>query len=343
VADPVVVRRPIGDHPPKAHLYYGTDCREVLRVLPEGSIQCVVTSPPYWGLRDYGAGSTQIGLERTPEKYVEHLVEVFREVRRVLREDGTLWLNLGDTYAQARGHGHWENRKDKGDEHGQKVVRRWAEMGAEDLGLKPKDLVGIPWRMAFALQADGWYLRSDVIWAKTNPMPESVADRPTKAHEYVFLMSKSARYFYDLEAIREPVSANWEHGAGAPMPELGAHVLTEGRKGHQAKRTYDTPKGANRRTVWSIGTQPFPGAHFAVMPPALVEPCVLAGSRVGDTVLDPFSGSGTTGMVALSHGRDYVGIDINSDYLELARARLLGEDPPATEQDDDPGILEFFA
>jgi len=251
------------------------DALEELRNLPDGGARCCVTSPPYWGLRDYRTDG-QLGLERTPEEYVSRLVEVFREVRRVLADDGTLWLNLGDSYAANRTY--------------QVSPTKWSklEQGQSAVvppGLKPKDLVGIPWRVAFALQADGWYLRSDIIWAKPNPMPESVTDRPTKAHEYLFLLSKRERYYYDAEAIAER---------------------------------------RNKRTVWTITTQPFPDAHFAVMPQALVEPCILAGSEPGDTVLDPFAGSGTVGVVALRHGRRFSGIDLNPEYVAMAQRRIAG-------------------
>ena len=290
------------------------DCRAILATLPERSVQCVVTSPPYFGLRDYGA-SGQIGLEPTPDAYVAELVEVFRGVRRVLRDDGTVWLNLGDSYAGA-GYSNHDNTGGAQREDGGKQKHLTGS------GLKNKDLIGIPWRVAFALQADGWYLRSDIIWHKPNPMPESVTDRPTKSHEYIFLLTKSARYYYDLEAIREPVSENWQYAAGAPMPELGDHRTAEGARGHQAKRVYDTPKGANKRTVWSVNTAPYPEAHFATYPPELIRPCILAGSREGDTILDPFNGAGTTGLVALQHHRHYIGIELNPEYAALTRDRL---------------------
>ncbi len=273
---------------PTARVLVG-DARQRLAQLQDCSVQTCVTSPPYWGLRDYGHDG-QIGLERTPDEYVAELVEVFREVRRVLADDGTLWLNLGDTYGPG------------------------------------KQLQGIPWRVAFALQSDGWWLRQDIIWAKPNPMPESVTDRCTKAHEYVFLLSKSARYFYDIEPIREPVSEHWKHGGLPPVPLRGEHVLTAGSR-VKAKRVYDEPKGANRRSVWSIPTKPYAGAHFAVMPEALAEPCILAGSRAGDLVLDPFTGSGTVGVVALRHDRDFIGTELNPEYAALAEARIYDDGP----------------
>ena len=262
------------------------DCREVLDTLPEQSVHCCVTSPPYWGLRDYGHDD-QLGLESTPEQYVENMVDVCRKVRRVLRDDGTLWLNLGDCYGAS------------------------------------KQLVGIPWRVAFALQADGWYLRSDIIWAKPNPMPESVTDRPTKAHEYVFLLSKSPRYFYDADAVRE----GWaDERCGAPGGTKPAERNVGGRtdgltRPSQAWTAPDGRTGRNRRTVWTVPTAPFPGAHFACFPPKLIEPCIMAGAPLGGMVLDPFLGSGTTGMVAEALGRQWFGIELNPDYEPLIRER----------------------
>lgn len=256
-------------------LYHG-DVINVLRQLAPSSVQTCVTSPPYWGLRDYGKAG-QIGLEATPGEYVARMVEVFREVRRVLRDDGTLWLNLGDSYAGPRGNTRGDGAGG-GQHRGAVMFGAAMSIQATPDGLKPKDLVGIPWRVAFALQDDGWYLRADVIWAKPNPMPESVTDRPTKAHEYVFLLTKSPRYFYDHEAIREPISANWKAGAAPPMPLNGSHVLTSGRRGNHAKRIYEVAKGANARSVWTITTKPYAGAHFATFPVELPERCVKAGT-----------------------------------------------------------------
>lgn len=347
-----------------ATLLYGRDCRDYLRGLPAASVHCVVTSPPYWGLRDYGT-TGQIGLEPTPTAYVDQLVDVFAEVRRVLREDGTVWLNLGDTYARGR-----TGRADAGRLEADRG--RWAEPMPRSMidrptpkGVKDKDLLGLPWQVAFALRDDGWYLRSDIVWHKVNPLPESVTDRPTKGHEYLFLLTRSPTYFYDHEAIKEP-----------------------GRRGTRR----------NRRTVWAVAAHPYKGAHFATFPPPLVRPCILAGTsargccphcgapwrrvlervtsssgrekgksgrkrRLGYnaafsayddgsdtpsfetvgweascacgvdndpipcTVLDPFSGSATTGAVALALGRSYVGLDISPDYLELATQRLEGRKP----------------
>jgi DNA modification methylase len=371
------------------------DVREVLAGLPERSVQCVVTSPPYWGLRDYGQAG-QLGLERTPEEYVANMVAVFRDVKRVLRDDGVLFLNLGDSYATDTA--GW--RKTSWSAGGSGVKKRNGAPG----DLKPKDLVGIPWLTAFALRGDGWYLRSDIIWAKNNPMPESVTDRPTKAHEYLFLLSKGPTYYYDLEAIREPVSANWTATNAPTVKEMGEGVKDGTAK--QRRLAYETPKGANARSVWTIATQPYAGAHFATMPEELARRCILAGSAAracehcgapwervlerrdfqvtgaatgaapdrndGDSfrerdlsgrggnqlarrtigtdaftpscscpdntgaassvVLDPFGGSGTTAAVAVGHGRRAIYIDLNPEYLHLARERIgpmLCDEPPA--------------
>ncbi len=298
------------------------DVLEQLRNFPDGEIQTCVTSPPYWGLRDYGVEG-QLGLEPTPDDYVRRVVEIFREVRRVLRDDGTLWLNLGDSYAQARGHGHWESRDGKGDEQGQKMTKLWAKMGAEDIGLQPKDMIGIPWRVAFALQADGWILRSDIIWHKPNAMPEPVKDRVSKAHEYVFMFSKSRSYFYDQESIREPHTMK-------PQRRL---LPVEGREsfgnrqahteaGYRNRDDVGHPNGRNKRSVWSINTKPYKGAHFAVMPEDLARVCIKGGSKTGSLVLDPFAGSGTTLAVAVELGRSYVGIELNPTYSPLIEERL---------------------
>ena len=284
--------------------------------LASDSVQCVVTSPPYWGLRDYGA-TDQVGLESSPKGYVAKLVSVFRDVRRVLRPDGTLWLNLGDTYAREGGKKqgeprHWDGRKKNTDGlHDKRAL-------ASEIGLKPKDLVGIPWRVAFALRADGWYLRSDIIWNKTNPMPESVTDRPTKSHEYLFLLTKSPRYFYDAEAIEEP--ASWERWGD--QTEKKAHTGKAAHLGGKTINELPIRDKKNKRSVWTITTQPYSEAHFATFPEKLVEPCILAGSREGDVVLDPFVGSGTTLRVAKNGNRIGVGMDINEEYLDMAKARI---------------------
>lgn len=257
------------------------DALPALRTLRTGLFRCCVTSPPYWGLRDYGVPG-QIGAEERLDDYIDHLVGVFREVRRVLADDGTLWLNIGDSYTS--GNRTWRDTDKKN------PARAMAYRPPTPEGLKPKDLIGVPWRLAFALQADGWYLRADIVWNKPNCQPESVKDRPTRAHEYVFLFSKSERYFYDHEGIREP--------------------------------TLDNGNLRNRRTVWSINTEPFADAHFATFPPALVEPCIAAGSEPGDTVLDPFFGSGTVGLVCAALRRGCLGIELKEEYAEIARRRL---------------------
>lgn len=294
------------------------DCREMLRTLPDESVHCVVTSPPYWGLRDYGVDG-QLGLEPTPEEYVANMVEVFREVRRVLRDDGTLWLNLGDSYANDGKWGGSSGGKHATALHGNTGIGRQKVT----TGLKPKDLVGIPWRVAFALQADGWYLRSDIIWSKPNPMPESVRDRPTKAHEYVFLLSKDERYHYDADAIAEEATHAGRvvkaTGGDAKNAAMGRYGQTRTGFVERDNKVGDT---RNARSVWTIATKPFPGAHFATFPPELAERCILAGCPKGGTVLDPFAGSGTTGMVATGHGRHAVLIELNPDYAELIRERI---------------------
>lgn len=318
------------------------DVLAVLPSLPAGSVQTCVTSPPYWGLRDYGVAG-QLGLEATPEEYVARMVEVFREVRRVLRDDGTLWLNLGDSYANDGKWGGSTGGKHVAALHGTNVGR-----GKRETGLKPKDLVGVPWRVAFAIQADGWWLRSDIIWHKPNPMPESVTDRPTRAHEYVFLLSKAERYYYDAAAIREPiVTATGRPNAPDKIDSpYGQGFTRRARAGNKARRLAeggagdrpadhlgrgvpweDDGTGRNARSVWSITTRPFKGAHFATMPPALARRCILAGSRPGDTVLDPFGGAGTTGLVAERHGRSAILVELNADYARLAAERIGAEAP----------------
>jgi DNA modification methylase len=296
----------------------------------DGSVQCCIASPPYWGLRDYGT-SGQLGLEPTPDAYVQNMVQVFREVWRVLRDDGVCWLNLGDSFASTnvieRPLSTSGNRDTRGVPYGSTMKSRTESTARKSLGgLKPKDLVGIPWRVAFALQADGWYLRSDVIWSKPNPMPESVTDRPTKSHEYVFLLTKSARYFWDADAVREPLSQftaqylvkDWgRNDSGKIAPERKDAGTLRGT----LRRDQINQYGRNLRSVWHIATQPYPGAHFATMPEKLVERCVLAGSKAGDVILDPFMGSGTVARVALRFGRKAIGCDLNPAYLKLADAR----------------------
>jgi DNA modification methylase len=299
------------------------DCRDVLATLPAESVHCCVTSPPYFGLRDYGVAG-QIGLEPTLDAYVATLVEVFRQVRRVLHKDGTLWLNLGDSYGAQQGNGFNTHAYTGGTN---RVQTMQAEQGNIKVatGLKPKNLIGIPWRVAFALQADGWYLRSDIIWAKPNPMPESVTDRPTKAHEYLFLLAKSERYYYDTDAIREPqidpdrIQVN--KLTRGPSLENGKSWRSDGDE-----RGYN-PLGRNRRSVWTVATQPFSDAHFATFPPALIEPCILAGCPPGGTVLDPFGGAGTTGLVADRLQRNAVLIELNPKYADMAQMRIHGDAP----------------
>jgi len=479
--DPVIVEYPFGDNPPKSTLYYGQDVRESLKLLPDQSIQVVATSPPFWGLRDYGTGTweggdpdcehscggqvadnkakgaitaggcpgcdasvcrkcgalrvdSQIGLEQTPEEYVEHLVEVFQEVWRVLRDDGVVWLNLGDSYMSApakdiSGFGGFQGERIRTQEGYQESRAVFHRPKAEDIGLKFKDLVGIPWMVAFALRKDGWYLRSDVIWAKRNPMPESTRDRPTKAHEYVFLLTKSEKYFYDQEAIREGLTMK-------PQRRLKQRDSERDRAMRPDKKYYyelsdepiqqGNPGGRNKRTVWTVNPKPYKGAHFATWPEKLVEPMILAGTsekgccstcgaplirlvKKGEpppepdhrhpakrlepgqpgnvtggnmgfrasklsgqemstwkaahpdrtvgwepscdcdaevsrcVVLDPFSGSATTGAVAMRLGRDYIGIDLNAEYLDLAVARLQGRPAPDRVEDgDEDDVLEFL-
>jgi DNA modification methylase len=286
--------------------------------LPAESVQCVVTSPPYWGLRDYGHGG-QLGQEASIEAYVANLVDVFRAVWRVLRPDGTLWLNLGDSYAMTtRGMGG-ETAAQCRNKGAVLADRRWSIPA----GLKPKDLIGMPWRVALALQAAGWFLRADIVWAKPNAMPESVRDRPTKSHEYLFMLTKSARYYYDAEAVREPLQpssqARYRYGFGS---KKNAVLRDSGLGQARPFGSRALPPGRNLRSVWTVPHGAHKGAHFAVFPPKLVEPCVKAGSPPGGVVLDPFCGSGTVGAVALEHGREFVGIELNADYMRLACDRL---------------------
>ena len=358
--------------------------------LPDNSVQCCVTSPPYWRLRDYGAEG-QLGLEATPELYIERMTAVFREVKRVLRDDGTLWLNIGDSYSCS---GRGGNPEESPYRMQAKNAGSLVAPTKVPPGCKPKDLCGIPWMLAFALRADGWYLRQDIIWSKPNPMPESVSDRCTKAHEYVFLLTKRSRYYCDMEAIKEDCTSDhlagnnshkgstayeegddhhrtkqglvkfaqksrkikvlggWDLGAGGHGTihrggRTEATYRTLGDKGVSADSTeVRSGKGAafgrgagwrddpttqvekrNKRSVWTIATQPYAEAHFATFPEALVEPCILAGSKEGDTILDPFCGSGTTGVVALRYHREFTGIELNADYAVLANKRIGKESP----------------
>jgi site-specific DNA-methyltransferase (adenine-specific) len=356
------------------------DCRDVLATLPPDSVHCCVTSPPYWGLRDYGTAKweggvlgcdhqesapsrtaasiasssldggkgsvhlshqfkgdclrcgarridSQIGLESTYQEYVEQMVAVFREVRRVMRRDGTCWLNLGDSYAASRSYQVTDNMNP--------AVGPTRHLGraVPPAGLKQKDLVGIPWRVAFALQDDGWYLRQDLIWSKPNPMPESVTDRCTKAHEYLFLLTKSARYYYDAEAIKEGASAN-THARGSGIGIKNATVDRSSNILHNsdyASKINGYVDRRNKRSVWEVATQPFSEAHFATFPPALIEPCILAGCPKGGTVLDPFGGAGTTGLVADRLQRSAILIELNPEYAAMAQRRIYGDSPLFTQ------------
>jgi DNA modification methylase len=302
------------------------DCRETMRRwAAEGvKVQTCVTSPPYFGLRDYGHDG-QIGLEQTPEEYIAAMVEVFRCVKDVLADDGTLWLNIGDSYNGSGGNHKPHHKNDSGFQ-GKIGADSYQGRGNKIEGLKPKDLIGIPWMLAFALRADGWYLRQDIIWHKPNPMPESVRDRCTKAHEYIFLMSKSEKYFFDSKAMKEPAVGN-ANGAAASFKRKGSKreqtIPGQGYGTHRPDRqdvAYNETR--NRRSVWTVSTKPYKGAHFATFPTALIEPCILAGSRQNDIVLDPFMGSGTTAQVALQHGRQYLGCELNPEYGDLQQKRL---------------------
>lgn len=290
------------------------DVMDGLAQLEDEGVHCVVTSPPYWGLRDYGVDG-QIGLEPTPAEFVERLVDVFREVRRVLRKDGTCWVNLWDSYASqpswGRGGGSTLDGRKQGSEGGTSPDRSLS-------GLKPKDLIGIPWRVAFALQADGWWLRSDIIWHKPNPMPESVTDRCTKSHEYIFMLTKSERYFYDAEAIKEAGSGRCPGNKVYKYDGLAGHETKHGI----LKQSNIPQVDRNKRSVWTIATAPFNEAHFATFPPELPEICIKAGCPVGGTVLDPFSGAGTTCLVADRLQRNGIGIELNPEYAAMAQKRI---------------------
>lgn len=331
---------------------YNIDCREGLKLLDDNSIDCCVTSPPYWGLRDYGVEG-QIGLEDSLQEYIDEMVKVFREVKRVLKPEGTLWLNLGDSYVGTGG-----DRKNKvknelfqtQQEHGPKVGRYSRTKKIKNDGLKPKDLIGIPWRVAFALQEDGWYLRRDIIWNKTNCMPEAVKDRPTTSHEYIFLLSKSRTYYYDHEAIKEDCVN------GDPNPPRGSEgVIGNKNKGRRLKGNSKTFRGGgaytkgqsfdnastaereshgnipnlllkrNRRSVWNVATDNFKEAHFATFPPKLITPCILAGAPKNGLILDVFMGSGTTAKVAIENQRNYIGFELNSEYIKIADEHRLKE------------------
>ncbi len=312
---------------------------DILPTLPDESVQCCVTSPPYWGLRSYLKADDplkplELGSEKTLQDYIANQVAVFREVRRVLRRDGTLWLNMGDSYAtnpHGTGSTHdpkWKGGRDRseGNQCNRASFRRDRRPREDDphrgvAGYKPKDLLGVPWRVAFALQEDGWYLRQDIIWHKPGPMPESVTDRCTKAHEYLFLLTKAPKYFYDNEAIKEERLSENRHPL-KPRPEKATGPQYRGGNSQWETGLLDNSIRANRRSVWTIASEPCSDAHFAVMPTKLVEPCVLAGSEPGDTVLDPYAGSGTVGVVCERTGRRFVGIELNPAYIEIARRRI---------------------
>ncbi len=311
------------------------DALAMLRTLPDQSVQCCVTSPPYWGLRDYGIAG-QIGLEVSPSAYAAALVPVFEEVRRVLRDDGTLWLNLGDTYIGYHGNGNAQGEAPS-DKPGYRENMRLTSVGADGLG--NKNLVGIPWRMAFALQDAGWILRSDIIWYKPNPMPESVKDRPTRAHEYIFLLTKAEKYYFDAIAIKEPAKGL---PGGINRNQIRKRNCTPvyqvnrgGRRQEPVKQgAMGTPNDGfrNRRSVWSVPTRPFPEAHFATFPPDLIRPCILAGCPSGGSVLDPFFGSGTVGQVCVEEGRKFIGIEINPEYVAMAERRVAAARPRGPQQ-----------
>jgi len=292
------------------------DCRETIKQLPDQSVQTCITSPPYFGLRDYGH-DRQIGLEESPQEFVDQIVSVFREVKRVLRDDGTLWLNLGDSY-NGSGKGAMADGSVVG--VGKQKTNSGTQIGSfkkSDVeGLKPKDLIGIPWMVAFALRSDGWYLRQDIIWHKPNPMPESVEDRCTKSHEYIFLLSKSRKYYYDHNSIKEPCRDDW----GTRDRSNGKyHNEGSGLQPHSGlEKSYTM---SNKRSVWSINTKPYKGSHFATFPEDLILPCILAGSKAGDIVLDPFGGSGTTGKVALEYGRKAILCELNPEYVKIINKR----------------------
>lgn len=329
------------------------DNRETLKTLPDRSVQMCVTSPPYFGLRSYLPEShydkhLEIGAEKTPDEFITALVGVFREVRRVLADDGVIWVNIGDSYAGSwgdRGRSEETNapRSDLEEKYGTTATSR---NGFSHLGIKPKDLIGIPWMLAFALRADGWYLRQDIVWSKPNPMPESVTDRCSKSHEYIFMLSKSARYYYDNDAIKEPMSMSSvarlsqdiesQRGSDRVPGKTNGTMKAVGgdkQRGHSRRHAGFNDRWAamekadqcsgmrNKRSVWTVATQPYSGAHFATFPAALIEPCILAGSRVGDIVLDPFMGSGTTAQVSEALGRKWIGCELNSAYEGLQQER----------------------
>ena len=319
------------------------DCRESMRTLPYKSINCCVTSPPYFGLRDYGVEG-QLGLEQTPDQYVAELVSVFREVHRVLKDDGTVWLNIGDSYASFRD-GKATPDTTRGTSLGTlvdtgKAKNRMASTFV-NTPIKHKDLIGIPWRVAFALQADGWYLRQDIIWNKPNPMPESVKDRCTKSHEYIFLLSKSEKYYFDYEAIKEP----------ATTPPVSRNKAAEGYQADyphgdrfsEGERVWGADGKRNKRSVWNVPLRPYKGAHFATFPMDLIEPCILAGCPVGGTVLDPFGGAGTTAIVSNNNDRDCILCELNPEYIDLAKNRIASEEKIKLIKTPTTTLEQFFS
>ena len=315
------------------HIILG-DCIEGMKTLSDKCVQTCITSPPYFGLRDYQGGEAEIGQEDTVDGYVQKMVEVFREVRRILRDDGTLWLNLGDSYMSAKNCAPPPQTVANGNARSMPTDFIPANRKDQD-GLKTKDLIGIPWRVALALQADGWYLRQDIIWSKPNPMPESVADRCTKSHEYIFLLSKKPHYYYDHNAIKEP--HKWSHVGemrkGKDSKNGGSiEAPVKGRGNTTGSFRAFGEGGKNKRSVWTVNAKGYKGAHFAVYPENLIEPCVLAGCPAGGTVFDPFTGSGTTAVVALKNGRNYIGTELNPEYIKIAEARIKESVPQTLEE-----------
>jgi DNA modification methylase len=315
------------------HIILG-DCITGMKTLPDGCVQTCITSPPYFGLRDYDGGDSEIGQEDTVDGYVQKMTEVFREVRRILRDDGTLWLNLGDSYMSAKNCAPPPQTVANGNARSMPTDFIPANRKDQD-GLKTKDLIGIPWRVALALQADGWYLRQDIIWSKPNPMPESVADRCTKSHEYIFLLSKKPRYYYDHNAIKEP--HKWSHVGemrkGKDSKNGGSIEAPVKGKGNTTGSFRAFGEGGkNKRSVWTVNAKGYKGAHFAVYPENLIEPCVLAGCPKDGTVFDPFTGSGTTAVVALKNGRNYIGTELNPEYVKIAEARIKESVPQTLEE-----------
>lgn len=315
------------------------DCRETMaRWATEGvKVQTCITSPPYYGLRDYGH-SGQIGLEESPEEFIDNLVDVFRHVRNILADDGVIWVNIGDSYYNYRPGKGQALVKQSVASNDQDLPQTCARRGNKLEGLKEKDLIGIPWMLAFALRADGWYLRQDIIWHKPNPMPESVRDRCTKAHEYIFLLSKSKNYYFDNEAIKYDATSTDNTNRNRDDTRLNN---TPGRSKMGGLKKNDYTK-ANKRSVWTVNTKPYKGAHFAVYPQELIEPCVLAGSREGDIVLDPFMGSGTTAAVAIKNGRKYLGCELNQEYESLQQERITIEEKVIEEENNRTTLDEFF-